>query len=93
MISLDAIEATANTLMAKAAIEIPDDYLLTAPLPTARMATSHPLCFMPCWKITLPPRKMVYAVIQAPRAGMKMGNERGLKACQSLEAALRRATA
>ena len=27
MIPLDAIEATANTLMAKAAIEIPDDYL------------------------------------------------------------------
>lgn len=60
MIAIETIQKTAEALMAKAAIEIPDDYhdgLKSAAASEDGDLSSFVLS-MPCWKIIKLPRKM-----------------------------------
>ncbi|TQV69831.1 fumarate hydratase [Denitrobaculum tricleocarpae] len=98
MISLDLIEKTAEVLMAKAAIEIPDDYLqglqAAAEVEDGDLSSFVLHAMLENYKAAKEDGRAMCGDTGTPRWYVKMGNETQVEGGPiALEAALRRATA
>ena len=98
MISIDLIQKTAETLMDKAAIEIPQDYLdglkATASVEDGDLSSFVLQAMLENYKAAKEDRRAMCGDTGCPRWYVKMGNEAQIEGGPiALEAALRRATA
>jgi L(+)-tartrate dehydratase alpha subunit len=98
MIPIDVIEQTANTLMDKAAIEIPDDYLTglkaAADTEDGDLSSFVLQAMLENYEAAKQDRRAMCGDTGTPRWYVKMGNEARIEGGPvALEAALRRATA
>jgi len=98
MISIDVIEKTARELMAKAAIEIPDDYLdglkAAAAVEDGELSSFVLQAMLENYEAAKEDRRAMCGDTGCPRWYVKMGNEARIEGGPvALEAALRRATA
>ncbi|HKL65521.1 MAG TPA: fumarate hydratase [Roseovarius sp.] len=98
MIPIDVIERTAGTLMDKAAIEIPDDYLTglkaAAESEDGDLSSFVLQAMLENYKAAKEDRRAMCGDTGCPRWFVKMGNETQIEGGPvALEAALRRATA
>jgi len=98
MIPIDAVETLAKTLMAKAAIEIPDDYLAgvedLAGREDGELSAFVLRAMLDNYKVAKEDRRAMCADTGVPRWYVKIGNEARIEGGPvALEAALRRATA
>ncbi|MDZ7711223.1 MAG: fumarate hydratase [Roseovarius sp.] len=98
MIPIDVIESTAGTLMDKAAIEIPDDYLTglqhAAETEDGDLSSFVLQAMLENYKAAKEDRRAMCGDTGCPRWYVKMGNETQIEGGPvALEAALRRATA
>jgi len=98
MIPIAALESTAEQLMAKAAIEIPDDYLdgleRLADTETGELSSFVIQAMLDNYKAAKEDRRAMCGDTGVPRWYVKIGNEARIKGGPiALEAALRRATA
>jgi L(+)-tartrate dehydratase alpha subunit len=98
MIPISALETTANELMAKAAIEIPDDYLdglrAAADVETGELSAFVLQAMLENYEAAKEDRRAMCADTGVPRWYVKIGNEARIEGGPiELEAILRRATA
>jgi L(+)-tartrate dehydratase alpha subunit len=98
MIALSSIQRTAEALMAKAAIEIPDDYLdglrRAAAAETGELAAFVLRAMLDNYEAAKADRRAMCGDTGVPRWFVKIGNEARIEGGPvALEAALRRATA
>jgi L(+)-tartrate dehydratase alpha subunit len=98
MIPLSSLERTAEALMAKAAIEIPDDYLegvrRCANTETGELSAFVLQAMLENYEAAKHDRRAMCGDTGVPRWYVKVGNEAGIEGGPvALEAALRRATA
>jgi len=98
MIPLSALESTAEDLMAKAAIEIPDDYLAgvrkAADSESGELSAFVLRAMLDNYEAAKEDRRAMCADTGVPRWYVKIGNEARIEGGPvALEAALRRATA
>ncbi|MGR3518895.1 MAG: fumarate hydratase, partial [Roseovarius sp.] len=98
MIPIDLIESTAGTLMDKAAIDIPDDYLTglqhAAETEDGDLSSFVLQAMLENYKAAKEDRRAMCGDTGCPRWYVKMGNETQIEGGPvALEAALRRATA
>lgn len=98
MISIGAIQKTAEALMAKAAIEIPDDYLAglekAADTESGELSAFVIRAMLDNYKAAKEDRRAMCGDTGTPRWYVKIGNEARIEGGPvALEAALRRATA
>ncbi len=98
MIPVSLIESTADTLMAKAAIEIPDDYLIglkeAASTEDGDLSSFVLQAMLENYEAAKQDRRAMCGDTGVPRWFVKMGNEARIEGGPvALEAALRRATA
>ena len=98
MIPIDLIESTAGTLMDKAAIEIPDDYLTglqhAAETEDGDLSSFVLQAMLENYKAAKEDRRAMCGDTGCPRWYVKMGNETQIEGGPvALESALRRATA
>ena len=98
MIALSSLERTAEALMAKAAIEIPDDYLegvrRCANTETGELSAFVLQAMLDNYEAAKHDRRAMCGDTGVPRWYVKVGNEAGIEGGPvALEAALRRATA
>ena len=98
MISIDLIQKTAETLMDKAAIDIPQDYLdglqLAAKVEDGDLSSFVLKAMLENYEVAKQDRRAMCGDTGTPRWYVKMGNETRIEGGPvGLEAALRRATA
>src|SRR5690606_37636799 len=98
MIPIDLIQSTAETLMAKAAIEIPEDYLdglkQAADTESGDLSAFVLQAMLENYEAAKQDRRAMCGDTGTPRWYVKMGNETRIEGGPiALEAALRRATA
>src|SRR6266550_7434321 len=98
MIPISALERTAYELMAKAAIEIPEDYLTglrrCADTETGDLSAFVIKAMLENYEAAKEDRRAMCGDTGVPRWYVKIGNEAGVEGGPvALEAALRRATA
>ncbi|HIP24822.1 MAG TPA: fumarate hydratase, partial [Rhodobacteraceae bacterium] len=98
MIPIDLIQKTAEILMDKAAIEIPDDYLAglkrTAEMEDGDLSSFVLQAMLENYEVAKEDRRGMCGDTGTPRWYVKMGNETQVEGGPiALEAALRRATA